>query len=165
MVDFTVQQLTQDDWKIYRDLRLEALTLHPEYFQPTQDEFKFKEEDWKKRLSNPDSATFGVFKGDQLIGITGIFKAPHSSEAHLVSSYIRKDFRQMGLSRLFYEARINWAKARKDISKLIIEHSQDNIPSRKAHQKYGFKYVKTYDETWPDGSTRPCMVYELNLRE
>lgn len=167
MSQFTVRQLNGDDWQLYRNVRLESLNKHPAFFSPSRDETLFTENDWKERLTSANSATFGLFEDSKIIGITGIFKDgndPKASKAYLVSSYIKENHRKQGLSSLFYEARINWAKEQKSISSLIVEHRDDNIPSQRVHQKFGFRFVESNDEEWPDGQIRPCLKYQLDLK-
>lgn len=166
MVQFTVRQLQGDDWQLYQSIRLESLIKHPAYFSPSRDETTFTQGDWEERLNNPNAATFGAFENGKIIGITGIFKErndPKAKTAQLVSSYIKEEYRKRGLSSLFYEARIKWAKDQRSILTLILEHRDDNIPSQRAHRKYGFRFVESNDEKWPDGQIRPSLKYQLDL--
>ncbi len=128
----SIKRLTPDDWEGFREIRLEALKLQPESFCPSQDESKFTEQDWRTRLSNPNGATFGLYRGNRL-------------------------------SRLFFEARINWAKECGDIHVLVLEHRDDNLLSERAHHKYGFVLKSSEAKKWPDGSSRPSLVFELAI--
>lgn len=166
MTDFKMVQLGPAHWERYRDLRLEALVKHPDYFAPTRDEFKFTGIEWRARLSNPSSANFGLFLNDRMIGITGIYFDKDSVEpnkAHLVTSYIQEPFRKKGLSKKFYEVRIAWAKQQPGIDTIVLEHRDDNTPSLKAHQKFGFRFVQQSNHLWPDGQERPSLMYELKI--
>lgn len=166
MNSFTLRQLTPDDWPLYRDLRLEALRKHPAFFSPSRDETNFSESDWRARLSNPNSATFGLFSGSEMIGLTGIVREgndPSSTTALLVSSYLQREFRGKGLSKLFFDARIQWAEVQGDIKTLILEHRDDNLPSQRAHAKFGFEMIGSEEQTWPDGAVRPSLKYQLVL--
>lgn len=166
MDQYTIRQLSSDDWQIYRDIRLEALTKNPEFFSPSRDETKFTESDWKERLSNKNAASFGLFANGVTIGLTGIVREgnnPEATSAHLVSSYIKQQYRRLGLSKQFYNARFEWAKNQKNIKMLILEHRDDNLPSQMAHQKFGFQLVETKEQTWPDGQVRPSLKYQLDL--
>ncbi|MBL7670926.1 MAG: GNAT family N-acetyltransferase [Bdellovibrionaceae bacterium] len=164
--EYSIRHLTPNDWQIFREIRLESLKKHPAFFSPSRDETKFSEIDWKERLSNRNSASFGLFSENKIIGLTGIVREgnnPRATKAHLVSSYIREEYRRLGLSKLFFEARMKWAKDQGDIKTLILEHRDDNLSSQKAHSKFGFTLVESNDQTWPDGSFRPSLRYQLNL--
>lgn len=167
MQDFHVRKLNVEDWSAYRALRLEALSRNPEFFTPSRDETKFTEADWKERLLNPNAAAFGLYHAGELVGLSGIVREKNQADsprAHMVSTYIREEYRGQGLSRLFYEARLAWARAQKDIKTLVLEHRSDNTASEKAHRRYGFQFKSSFTETYAD--KRPgslTHVYELEL--
>ena len=161
MIDFEIKYLSENEWQDYKSIRLEALKKHPEYFCPSRNEAKFTEEEWRERLVNPNAAQFGLYADSELIGLTGIFR--EREQAHLVQSYIREDYRGKGLSKLFYKARLEWAREQEGIKRLVVEHRDDNLPSKGAHQNFGFQFVKSRDQLWPDGQKRPCLVYHLEL--
>lgn len=166
MENFSIRQLVATDWQLYRDLRLEALSRHPNFFSPSRDEFKFTELEWKERLDNKNAASFGLFSGPTMIGLTGIVRENNnsqSSNALLVSSYIQPEYRERGLSKLFFEARLQWAKKQGNIKTLTLEHRDDNLASQKAHQKFGFQLLESRMQSWPDGQQRPCLIYRLKI--
>jgi RimJ/RimL family protein N-acetyltransferase len=164
MKNISVKKFDEQNWQEYRDIRLEALSLHPNFFCPSRDETKFTADDWKLRLSNKDACTFGLYVDNKLIGTTGITRDKSDKEkAHLVASYIKSEYRQKGFSGLLYEARIQWARDQKDIKYLLVEHYEDNTPSMRAHQKFGFKFESSYDETLANGQIRKSLVYKLSL--
>jgi RimJ/RimL family protein N-acetyltransferase len=163
---FSLRQLGPEDWLNYRQLRRESLAKHPAYFCPSRDESKFTEAEWRERLSNSNAASFGLFAEGKLIGLTGIVREggqPNASRAHLVSSYIQQKHRKLGLSKLFFEARFAWARAQGNITTLVLEHRDDNLASQKAHEKFGFRFVKSHEEKWPDGEIRPALVFEREI--
>lgn len=141
--------------------------MHPNFFAPSRDEFKFTETDWKERLINPDGASFGLINGkNETIGLTGINRDKKDRAfAWLVSSYIQAPHRRMNLTRLLYEARIQWAKDQNDIHTLVVHHREDNEASRRSHQKFNFEFIKTYSpEVWPNGEVVPYVEYRLKIK-
>lgn len=159
---YSIRKLNLNDWEALRRIRLEALTLHPNFFAPSRDEFKFTEADWKERVSSADSANFGLYdENNNLIGLTGVTRDKNDrTRAWLVASYIQKPFRRSGLTKLLYEARIQWALEQNDIRTLVIHHRIDNEPSRKSHQKFGFEFIKEYPpEKWPNGDVVAYVEY------
>ncbi len=166
-LNFSIRKLKTDDWQIMKQIRLEALRLHPHFFWPMQDEFKFTDADWKERLSNPNGTNFGLFnEKNEIIGLTGIFRDQNDrSLAWLVASYIQAAYRRMGLTRLLYEARIAWAKEQGDIHSLCLHHREDNEASRRSHQKFNFEFIKMHPpETWPNGEIKSAVEYRLKIR-
>lgn len=165
-MNFYTRLLTEADWKTLQQIRLEALTLHPNFFAPSHDEFKFTEADWKERLNNKDGANFGLYNDkNEIIGLTGIIRDNEDrSCAWIVASYIQAPFRRMGLTRFLYESRIQWAKEQKDIHTLIVHHRADNEISKKSHQNFNFEFIKKYPEVkWPNGEFMPYVEYRLKI--
>jgi RimJ/RimL family protein N-acetyltransferase len=166
MNEITSRQLSATDWEIYRDIRLQALKNHPAYFLPSKDETLFSESDWRQRLGNPNAATFGLFRGTEIIGISTIAREnnhPAAERAFLVGTYIKKDFRRKGLSERLFQLRLEWAKEQKNIKTLLLEHREDNLPIQKSHQKFAFKLSSSREQLWPDGTTAACLTYELDI--
>lgn len=164
MNDFLIRKLSDNDWQEYKSIRLEALSAHPNFFSPSRDETKFLESDWRSRLSNADACMFGLFLESQIVGLTGVVRDRSNPEnANLVSSYIRAEYRKRGISRLFYDSRMKWANEQGNIKFLIVEHYEDNTPSMRAHQKFGFIYTSSYEEAIADGIVRKTLVYRLPL--
>lgn len=166
MSGFFIRQLTADDWQTFRNIRLESLALHPEFFAPSQDETKYTSDQWIERLANKNAASFGLFYNDKIIGVTAIARennASLSDRAMMMASYIKHEFRGMHLSKLFYEARIDWAKKQKNIKILLISHRRDNLISKNANQRFGFKFTDSYRKTYLDGVEDSSLVYELNI--
>lgn len=89
MKNISLKKFDEQDWQEYRDIRLEALSLHPNFFCPSRDETKFNSDDWKLRLTNKDTCTFGLYFENKLIGTTAVARDKSDKEkAHLVASYI-----------------------------------------------------------------------------
>jgi len=109
---YTICQLFQEDVEIYKAMRLEALQLEAGVFGSSYThEIAFTNEQWLARLKGENIACFGLFYQHELVGITGIVIDWDDKElAHMVQSYIRKAHRGCGLSRLYYDARLQWAR-------------------------------------------------------
>jgi RimJ/RimL family protein N-acetyltransferase len=159
-----LRQLTSVDWELLKNIRLEALASHPELFCPSSDERQRNEEDWKNFLRQDALGVFGLFDSKQIIGLTGITRDrddPSGRTALLVMSYIKQHYRGRGLSRLFYKARIKWAKDSGQFNRLLVGHREGNKASEKANQAFGFSLVSSEERSWPDGTVAPFMLYEL----
>lgn len=164
----TLHRLEVDDWERFRAVRLEALRSDPGVFSARlADALARSDEGWQDFLRNPNTAVFGVFDGEQMIGITGISidrEDPTGETAMLWGSWLRPDYRGRGISKAMYEARLGWAKAHPICKKVVVSHRESNIASRNANQKNGFRFVgKSDPQTWPDGGVEPILDYELQL--
>jgi len=160
----SLRRLQPEEAPRYKTLRLEALKNDPGMFGNRYElEAAYSEERWTERLVNPNGACFGLFYHEELIGITGIIiDKEEPAEAHLTQSYIRDNYRGRQLSRLFYEARIAWAKQH-NLSRLIISHRESNVISKAANQHFGFRYTHRETKLWPDGQQEDVLYYVLEL--
>ncbi|MCI5073194.1 GNAT family N-acetyltransferase [bacterium] len=164
-LNITLKHLNANDWQLYKTLRLQSLQQFPHYFSPSQDEIQFSPQDWQARLSNRHTANFALFNQKQAIGLTGIIKEnlnPHSSTGILVASYIDINYQGQGLSNFFYQARIDWAKEQ-GLVELKIEHHQNNLACKHAHQKFGFQLLKTTHYIDSCGQEQTSEIYYLRL--
>ena len=135
--------------------------MHPDYFLDTPEQtLEIPETEWQRRIHSDQSCAFGLFHNRELIGITGIFKAPDTPDvAKLVMSYIKPEYRGRGLSALFYQVRLEWARVQPDIKRLQVSHRKGNEASRKAILSHGFVLDSTEPRQWPDGTIEADFIY------
>lgn len=137
MSNFTIKKLSAEDWEILKAIRIESVKVHNDVFAPSIDPELLSDQEWKSRLSNPNSVSFVLLDGDgNAVGLTGIYM-PDPYVGHMVSTYINNENKGKGLSSMLYEARIEWAKNHPTLKKLILGQRQCNDAIRKVHQKFG----------------------------
>jgi RimJ/RimL family protein N-acetyltransferase len=158
---YSIRRFLPEDLALYKTIRLEALQLEPGMFGSSYArEASFTDQQWLQRINGDNSDCFGLFYGDRLIGVTGIvIDWNDPTLALMTQSYIRREHRGKGLSRLLYEARLAWAAERPQVKRLRIGHRESNDISKAANQHYGFKYVKRESCDWPDGSREDILYY------
>ncbi len=163
----SIRPLDVAEWSQLRDLRLRALEDAPGAFAVTYEEAAHRSEsDWRTMITNPSRRIFGLFDGDKLIGITGVLTSSEdpSDTAMLVMSYIDRAYRRRGLSSMFYEARLAWARAQPKLVRVVVSHRESNEASRRANQRHGFIATgQITPRVWPDGATENEVFYELRL--
>ena len=166
-MNYAVRKLEESDWRIFSEIRLRALRTDPKVFGSTyKREASFTEAKWRSRLSDPDSGIFAVFDRDKPVGITGISihrDDPSRKTALLWGSWLRPDARGKGISKLLYEARIDWARNQPGVERIIVSHRESNAASKFANQKFGFVGTHTTEKLWNDGVTEREFHYELIL--
>jgi GNAT superfamily N-acetyltransferase len=167
MGSYSIVHLNPDDWQILKKIRLEALSLEPQAFGSNfEKESSYDENKWREFIGEPlskDRAIFILINGDNVIGLTGIVRSKENLEdAVLIASYIQKQYRGKGLSKILYEARIDWAR-RNSFSGVIVSHRQSNIASKMANQKFNFQYTGSADKVWIDGKSEKQLFYRLSL--
>ena len=168
MSDIHIRPITSSEWTSLRDLRLLAVRTNPGVYSTTYENVAARtESEWKALIEGSDRQIFGLFDDQRLIGITGVFtdsQDPSGGTAILVMSFILPEYRGKGLSKLFYEARLNWIQSRPQFTKVVVSHRKSNEASRRANQRHGFQFVKTVPRTWPDGITEDELIYETTLK-
>lgn len=168
MNSFTVRPLAAAEWESFRRLRLTALETSPGVFSGAYEgAIKRPDDAWRSLVSGPGHQVFGLFGGRNLVGITGVFASkedPTGETAMLAMSYISVEFRGLGLSRLLYEARLDWIKAHGQFTRVLVSHRESNEVSRRANQRHGFVLTHKKERKWPDGATETEVFYELKLK-
>ena len=164
-----VRALVESDWESLRALRLKALQTEPGVFCAVHaDEAGKPERDWRTLAGNEleGQRVFGLFDGDELVGLSAVFtdRADASGEtAQFAMSYIEPAYRGRGFARLFYEARLDWARSRGTFKRIRVSHRRSNEVSRRANQPHGFVETQAVERAWPDGTQDDEVVYELDL--
>ncbi len=162
-----LRPLDAADWERLRELRLFALRSEPGVFASNHArESAYDPAAWQTLLTAPGQQLYGLFAGDEMIGITGAVTSrddPTGETALLVMSYIRPEYRRRGYSALFYAARLTWIRAQPQFRRVLVTHRASNEPSRRAIQRSGFVQIARNPQTWPDGAVEDEIHYELRL--
>lgn len=167
-IPIAVRALKRAQWAAFRDLRLIALQTEPGVFCASYEDWAAKSpEQWQELLEGPGHQVFGLFDGVRLIGITGVVTAREDASgktALLVMSFILPEYRGRGLSKLLYDARLQWIRAQGQFTRILVSHRESNQASLRANQRHGFRLVKREPRQWPDGQMEDEVFYELEVR-
>lgn len=138
-----IKQLQEQDWTLWKEIRLEAVKLHPEAFGGSyQEESLWEDEDFKKYLVKNN--IFGAFIENKLVGIAGFFQFPLQKLKHrgtLFSLYVKKENRGQGVADHLIKEIIN--HARQQVLQLHCTVTTDNNPAITLYQRYGFQIYGT----------------------
>lgn len=167
LMSITTRALTAQDWKTFRQTRLRALREHPDVYLGSYREATARtEQAWAEMLDGKGKCIFGLFDGEKIIGLAAVFTSrddPSGQSGVLAMDYIDPLYRGRGLSRLLYQARIDWAKQHLPFRRLVVSHREGNEASRRANQSFYFKLIGKEEIGWPDGTKAPDFTYELDL--
>lgn len=161
---YTLQRLIPAQWEEYKSIRLEALKTNPEMFGSNYaKEVAYSQNDWLSFLENDSRAMFALYHDKSLVGLSGVtLKKDDATTAVLFASFIKLSHRGNGLSKLFYQVRIDWARQKK-CGSLIVSHRAGNELSKAANQRFGFTYTHAEEVSWPDGVRADELMYKLEL--
>jgi GNAT superfamily N-acetyltransferase len=137
-MEFVIRPLRPDEAEVYREIRLEALRLHPEAFVSSHDEEAARPlAFFSGRLT--DNAVFGGFRGEALLGVAGFMPesgAKRAHKGHLWGMYVRAAARGTGLARALVEAVVDHARGRVEVLALTV--TEGNVPARRLYEAVGF---------------------------
>jgi RimJ/RimL family protein N-acetyltransferase len=170
MASVTLRELVRSDWPALRDIRLHALRTEPGvFFSRYADEAVQADEHWMALATGDEKhQLFGLFAGEELVGISRVSvdrNDPSGATAELGMSYIAPEYRGRGLAGQLYEARLAWVRARPQFVRVVVGHRRSNEPSRRAIERFGFRWVGDRPHRWPDGSDEDYVDYELLMPE
>ncbi|HEY9841570.1 MAG TPA: GNAT family N-acetyltransferase [Candidatus Obscuribacterales bacterium] len=117
--DIRIRPVAESDVVPYRELRLEALRLHPDafssdYAQQQQYPPTFWNERIHKAIGNPELIIFVAETDQGLVGMTGIGRGDSPKTAHTAwvwGVYVRAEYRGRRLGRMLLEACQDWARS------------------------------------------------------
>ena len=165
---YVIRALGVGDLNAFREMRLRALREHTGFFGVHPDEAAASPDSyWEETLDGRGKQVFGLFDGARMIGITAVFtdrEDPSGQTAVLAMSYILPEYRGRKLSRLLYQARIDWAKAQPPFKRIVVSHRADNESSRRANQTFGFEHVGSKEKRWPDGTVAQDECYVMRIK-
>jgi ribosomal protein S18 acetylase RimI-like enzyme len=138
-----IRQLQEQDWILLKEIRLEALKLHPEFFGGYyEDESSWSDEDFKNDLTRND--IFGAFIEKKLIGVAGYFQFTLQKLKHrgtLYGLYVKEENRGQGIADQLIDVII--VHARQRVLQLHCTVTTDNKPALNLYQKHGFQIYGT----------------------
>jgi ribosomal protein S18 acetylase RimI-like enzyme len=134
-----VIRLTPDDAEELRDIRLEALRLHPTAFSADPDvEGAFAIERWRQHLET--RVWFGARIDGRLAGINAFSVDTYSKKiahiAHLGAMYVREAARGTGLADALMANWLDYARGRVEMAVLDVEAL--NTRAIRLYEKHGF---------------------------
>lgn len=138
-----IRQLQEQDWALWKEIRLEALKRHPEAFGSSyEEESLWTDENFKQNLVKSD--IFGTFINHNLAGAAGFFIYDPQKLRHkgmLFTLYVKEDHRGQGIAGRLLETVIHHARTR--VLQLHCSVNVENQEAFKLYQKHGFQIFGT----------------------
>jgi ribosomal protein S18 acetylase RimI-like enzyme len=146
-VTISVRKLTAVDVPALRDLRLESLRLHPEYFGADLEvEEAMTVADMTARMGS--GVSLGGFFNGALSGMVVFVKPDRKKTGHtgdLGAMYVRENARGSGLADALVQALIEEACGRVDQIKLTV--NADNLRAIRLYERNGFREIGRYPDS------------------
>ncbi|MEZ4241515.1 MAG: GNAT family N-acetyltransferase [Myxococcota bacterium] len=131
----SLQVLTADDWRIWRDLRLAALRTDPQAFSSTVADWADADEArWRGRLSLPGGRDLVARLDGVPVGMaTGLLAA---SEVSLLSMWVAPSARGHGVGDALMRAVADWARTR-GADTLTLDVVEGNAAAVALYKRHG----------------------------
>ena len=133
-----IHKLESKDWAIFQNLRLEALSLHPESFGSSlKEESALSLDEFRQRFTNCD--LFGAFAGDALVGCAGFYIYPNLNMSHrgcIFSMYLKPSYRKQGIAHQLVHTIIEQAK--EHVIQIHLTVVTSNLSAIKLYERHGF---------------------------
>ena len=148
-----IRHLQEQDWELWKEIRLEALKLHPEAFTSSyEEEYLWVDEDFKQNLVKSD--IFGAFFNNSLVGVAGFFIVERQKLKHrglLFAFYVQKESRGQGVADRLLTTITDHARQR--ALQLHCSANAENESALKLYQKHGFQIYGTVPRSLKVGET------------
>jgi ribosomal protein S18 acetylase RimI-like enzyme len=168
MNNFEIVKLTPDEWQLYKQHRLEALLVEPRAFGSCYAEVLQRADSyWQERLieaqSGKKSWLLFAKENTQIIGMIGAFRVEESDVVEIVSVYVTKEKRRLGVANALMAAILNEVGKGKAIRKVVIGVNAGQTAAVSLYQHFGFQIVEEKIGVMGDGISYPSYIMEKEL--
>jgi ribosomal protein S18 acetylase RimI-like enzyme len=138
MVDLRV--LSEDDWPLWRDLRLAALAEAPYAFGSTVAGWQdAAEEQWRQRLRIPGARDLVAFLGDSPVGMASGVPAGDGA-VEVISVWVRPAGRGRGVGDALIGDLVRWAKET-GATAVRLSVRSENAAAIRLYERAGFVHI------------------------
>ncbi|MGC4803889.1 GNAT family N-acetyltransferase [Micromonospora sp. DT233] len=148
--------LTEDDWKLWRRLRLAALTEAAYAFGSQLADWQGdgdREERWRARLAVPGSYNIVATRDGEPVGMAGGMPTDRAGVAELISMYVAPAGRGRGVGDHLVRAVEQWAR-RAGAGTLRLAVTEGNDTASALYRRNGFRDTGELGDLMPDGVRR-----------
>jgi GNAT superfamily N-acetyltransferase len=156
-----IARVGEDDWRVWRDVRLAALADAPEAFgSGTEQEAGLPEDDW--RAMTRTAAIFVATAGRTSVGVVAGLPRESAGERGLGAMWVAPSWRGRGVAAALAGAVIAWARS-EGCTRIGLWVAADSPRARRFYQRQGFRPTGRA-RPFPDDATRTIgeMVLELD---
>ena len=146
MTKILVRQLLEEDWQIYKEIRLRSLKQDPDSFCSTHEtESRFTDEQWMERL-RLGARSFAslplIAQGqDEYLGLAcGVVHAAADDAAQLYQMWVSPSSRGAGIGRRLVDEIVHWAEGL-GVSTLNLGVTSSNTAAVRLYESIGFVVV------------------------
>jgi ribosomal protein S18 acetylase RimI-like enzyme len=133
-----IRVLTEDDWRLWKELRLAALADAPAAFGSRLADWQDAgEERWRSRLAMPGSRNLVADVGGSPAGMASGVPAGDPAARELIAMWVRPKARGAGVGDALIRAVAQWARA-SGAARLRLVVYEHNTAAKLLYQRNGF---------------------------
>jgi ribosomal protein S18 acetylase RimI-like enzyme len=138
-----IRRVEPEEWKAYRDLRLEALRTDPLAFGSTLErEQGFSEEQWRDRIPRdspvtPSATWAAVDRADRFVGM--VVAARVDGVFHLFAMWVAPELRRKGFGGRLLDAAIEWVDRAAPGNAITLEVNPREVAALGLYTSRGFR--------------------------
>jgi GNAT superfamily N-acetyltransferase len=157
----TVTRLGEDDWRLWREVRLTALADSPTAFGSTvEDEQAIAEDRWREMVRS--AAIFVARAGDQVVGtVAGLYR-DSAEDRGLGAMWVAPQWRGRGVAGQLVAAVADWSRSDNAV-RLGLWVPDDNARARRFYEHEGFR-LNGERRFFPGAPNRQISEMWLSLR-
>ena len=149
MINLRIENLSERDWKTYKELRLLSLIDSPDSFGSTYEQKEnYPDSEWIARLNKDRrvEGSFPIYRTFPLIAVLnnkpsglawGLVHNPEDKVGHVYQMWVSPSARGHGLGKLLLDRIVSWAKA-SGLNALILSVTTTNRVAKNLYKSAGF---------------------------
>jgi GNAT superfamily N-acetyltransferase len=155
-----LQALTADDWRLWRELRLQALAQDPDAFGARLADWDGagdREDRWRTRLSIPGGHDVMAWCDEVPCGMASGVPAEREQWIALISMWVAPRARGRGVGDALVAEIVRRAR---DVGSdgVQLDVAEGNHAARRLYERHGFQLTGEASDVMPDGVTRQLVM-------
>ncbi|KAL2151712.1 hypothetical protein VTH82DRAFT_6810 [Thermothelomyces myriococcoides] len=156
-----VKVLSPDDWQLWRELRLQALTEAPHAFGATLEYWQGdgdREHRWRSRLAIPGSRNLIAFIGGDPVGMASGVPVSNGTEAvEVISLWVKPEARGRGVADRLLDDIEQWA-AGLNLNTMQLSVKPSNDAAVRFYRRYGLRNTGEKADPVPDEAEQEIVM-------
>jgi ribosomal protein S18 acetylase RimI-like enzyme len=151
----SVRRLAEADWRVFAELRLQALTDTLGTFDVAhREESAFTAAQWRRRLRT--HAQFAAYSGDEAVGLIAA-QREHADSVYLYSLWLAPTARGRGFGEALLHTAVEWARGQRART-VTLRVQKGNKTALRVYERAGFQVVAGATDCAPDELTMALSV-------
>ncbi|MFC3505245.1 GNAT family N-acetyltransferase [Micromonospora krabiensis] len=156
--------LTPDEWRVWRELRLDALATAPYAFGARLSDWQGdgdREERWRGRLAIPGSHNLVATLDARAVGMVSGVHTDDVGVVELISMWVHADARGRGVGDALVDSVVQWAR-KAGATRLRLAVTPGNEAAVRLYRRHGFAPTEELGDLMPNGLREQVMARHLD---